>query len=280
MPSASASSSRPLRCALVGYTGFVGSNLRSQAPFGSIYNSKNIEEIAGQSFDLLVFAGAQAKKWWANKEPEADWQGIDRALRAMQSVKAEQAVLISTIDAVPPGVGLDEAADCHAVDNHAYGRNRLALEDAFRVQFGNPLIVRLPGLFGPGLRKNVIYDLLTDNILDKINPASSFQYYDLTRLWDDIQTAQSAGLDLVHLVTEPVATSEIIDAYFPGKRVGWDAAPIGAYDFRTRHGAVFAGAGAPSGYIEAKKSVLERMGRFIESWRNGSAQEAGPAMAA
>jgi hypothetical protein len=277
----STSSSSPApRCALVGYTGFVGSNLRSQAPFGSIYNSKNIEDIAGNTFELLVFAGAQAKKWWANQEPEADWQGIDRALRAMATVKADRAVLISTIDAVPPGVGLDEAADCHAVENHAYGHNRLALEDAFRAHFDNPLIVRLPGLFGPGLRKNVIYDLLTDNILDKINPASSFQYYDLTRLWGDIQTAERAGLSLVHLVTEPVATSDILDAFFPDKRVGWDAAPEATYDFRTRHGATFAGAGAPEGYIEGKASVLARMGRFIEAWRAGPAKEAGPALAA
>ena len=146
--------------------------------------------------------------------------------------------------------------------------------------FDAPLVVRLPGLFGPGLRKNVIYDLLTDNILDKINPASSFQYYDLTRLWDDIQTAEAAGLSLVHLVTEPVATSDILDAFFPGKRVGWDAAPEAAYDFRTRHGTTFAGACAPEGYIEGKASVLARMGRFIEAWRDGSAKEAGPAMAA
>lgn len=265
--------------ALVGYTGFVGSNLRAQAPFEAIYNSKNIEDIAGRQFDRLVFAGAQAKKWWANQEPAADWQGIQRALDAMATTKAAKVVLISTIDAVPPGVGVDESADCRAADNHAYGVNRLALEEAIAARFEAPLIVRLPGLFGDGLRKNVIFDLLTDNILDKINPASRFQYYDLARLWADIQTAEQAGLRLVHLVTEPVATRDILAAHFADKTVGQDPFPLAEYDFRTRHGAAF-GADPASGYIEDKASVLARMDRFIQAWRAGTAQEAGPPMAA
>jgi hypothetical protein len=44
---------------------------------------------------LLVFAGAQAKKWWANANPEADWQGIDRAIRYLRHVTAARVVHIS-----------------------------------------------------------------------------------------------------------------------------------------------------------------------------------------
>ena len=52
--------------ALIGYTGFVGSNLEATHEFGARYNSKNIAEIEGQSFGHLVCAGAPAKKWYAN----------------------------------------------------------------------------------------------------------------------------------------------------------------------------------------------------------------------
>ena len=37
---------------LIGYTGFVGSNLNSQAQFENLYNSKNIDTIENQEFDF------------------------------------------------------------------------------------------------------------------------------------------------------------------------------------------------------------------------------------
>ena len=254
--------------ALIGHTGFVGSNLDRQHDFGSRYNSKNIEDIAGSRFDLLVFSGAQAKKWWANANPEADRQGLERAIEALRDVQARQAVLISTIDVLPEDTPhADEGVACSADGMHAYGAHRLWLEQSFRQQFPGCLIVRLPGLFGPGLKKNVIFDLLTGNQLEKINPASSFQYYDLGRLWPDIATALEAGLELVHFFTEPVGTRAVIDGFFPGVAVGSDAAPAAAYDYRTRHGALFGG--GPR-YIESAASVLERMGAFIDvARRNG-----------
>ena len=61
--------------ALVGHTGFVGGNLNTQHVFEAKYNSKNIQDIAGMSFDTLVFAGARAEKWWANANAEADRAG-------------------------------------------------------------------------------------------------------------------------------------------------------------------------------------------------------------
>ena len=71
--------------ALVGYTGFVGSNLLKQHPFQHLYNSKNISDIAGKSFDLLVFSGAQAVKWWANQNPEEDRAKIQSALDPLET---------------------------------------------------------------------------------------------------------------------------------------------------------------------------------------------------
>ena len=43
---------------------------------------------------------------------------------------------------------------------HPYGRNRLELEDLVRKEF-DTLVVRLPALFGKGLKKNFIYDAIT-----------------------------------------------------------------------------------------------------------------------
>ncbi len=45
-----------MRTALIGHTGFVGSNLLAEHPFDELYRSTNIETIAGERFDLVVCA--------------------------------------------------------------------------------------------------------------------------------------------------------------------------------------------------------------------------------
>lgn len=42
---------------LVGYTGFVGSNLAESHSFDGLYHSKNIEQAYGTKPELLVYAG-------------------------------------------------------------------------------------------------------------------------------------------------------------------------------------------------------------------------------
>lgn len=248
------------RSALVGYTGFVGSNLAAQHKFDALYNSRNIEDIAGLTFDVLVFAGAQSKKWWANANPEEDRDGIRLAIDALSSVKAESVVLISTIDVIPSGERFKgELADCDVEAMEPYGRNRRYLERFFEERFAGAVVARLSGLFGPGLKKNVIYDLLHDNLLEKINPESAFQYYDTTRLWDDLSIAMREKLRLVHLFPEPVATHTILTRFFPEKDVGRAPSPAAHYDYRTRHGRLF---GGTDDYIESSESVLTRLARF------------------
>ena len=43
-----------MKIALIGYTGFVGSNLLNQYEFTACYNSKNIQEIHGKDYDLCI----------------------------------------------------------------------------------------------------------------------------------------------------------------------------------------------------------------------------------
>lgn len=251
--------------ALIGHTGFVGGNLARQHEFAACFNSSNIETIASRSFDTLVFAGAQGKKWWANQNPEADRAGIARALDALTDVRARRCVLISTVDVVPSLAGADEAFDCASLPNHPYGANRLWLEEMVRSRYPNTLVIRLPALFGPDLRKNIIFDLLHDNMVDKIDPAARFQFYDLTGLWGDIDRTAAAGVDLMHFVTEPILTADILAAFFPDVTPGRPpASGSAAYDLRTRHAAVF---GATGDYIQGRAEVMRRLGVFIGGTR-------------
>ncbi len=251
--------------ALIGHTGFVGGNLRSQKDFTDLYNSKNIQDIRGKSYDLVVCAGVNAVKWMANKDPETDWQGIQDLLENLKDVQAERFVLISTVDVYPQISDVDEDTTIDSAANHAYGRHRYSVEEFVRENFSRHHVVRLPGLFGDGLKKNAIYDLINDNCLEMINPACSFQYYPLDRIWADVRKAIDFDLRLVNFATEPVATKDILAEFFAGKAdmIGAEAGKEMHYDIRSRHFDLFGGS---SGYILNQNEVMVAMGKFIKSF--------------
>lgn len=227
--------------ALIGYTGFVGSNLRAAGTFDAFFNSKNIEEIRGQSFGKIVCAGVTAAKWWANLNPDEDLNRIKALIGCLDEVDADRCVLISTVDVYPAPVGVSERDAPDESVLHAYGRNRLFLERYVQSRFRRVNVVRLPGLFGPGLKKNVIFDLMHDNLLDAINPDSSFQWYPVRRLAGDLTTIEAQGISLINIVTEPVATRAIQENFFRDKIIGAKAGKAASYDVRSEHAALLGG---------------------------------------
>ena len=70
---------------LVGYTGFVGSNLNDSYNFSYVFNSKNIKEAYGLKPDLLVYAGVRAEKFLANQFPDKDFESIKEAFSNIQN---------------------------------------------------------------------------------------------------------------------------------------------------------------------------------------------------
>lgn len=229
--------------ALIGHSGFVGSTLLRQRTFDHHYRSTNIGECSGMHFDLAVCAAAPAQKWLANRDPDADRRTIDGLIGHLRGITCATFVLVSTVDVFREPVGVDESS-LVAVDGlNAYGLNRRRLEQAVEELFPRHLIVRLPGLVGPGLRKNVIFDFLNGNNLGAIDCRAVFQFYPMVCLWADIEAALSRGLHLVHLTAEPVSVAEVSSVGF-GRP--FDNAPGGTpakYDMRSLHAAAFGGAG-------------------------------------
>ena len=62
-----------MKRAIVGYTGFVGSNIYASGDFDGAYNTRNIQDSFGTCPDLLVYAGMRAEKFLANANPERDY---------------------------------------------------------------------------------------------------------------------------------------------------------------------------------------------------------------
>jgi dTDP-4-dehydrorhamnose reductase len=249
------------KTALIGHTGFVGSHLLNQYPFTTVFNSTNIQTIAGQDFDLVVCAGVSAVKWWANQHPDEDRMKITHLLDQLKTIRTHTFILISTVDVYPSTTDVDETFDCQKKVNHAYGKNRLYVEDTIRALFPQAIIIRLAGLFGRGLKKNVIYDLLHDNCLEVINPHSVFQWYYLNNLWQDIETVQSKNIKLVNLVNEPVQTADIIERFFKNKPVGAQKGTPISYNIRTCYSELL---GGKNGYLQDKETVLTQIGQFIQ----------------
>lgn len=146
--------------ALVGYTGFVGSNLYAEGQFNQVYNSKNIEEAYGTRPDLLVYAGLRAEKYLANNAPEKDMELIRQAQKNIERIESKKLVLISTIDVFKAPKNVDENSEIITEGLHPYGYNRYQLECLVREQYPDALIIRLPGLFGRNIKKNFIYDYI------------------------------------------------------------------------------------------------------------------------
>ena len=144
---------------LVGFTGFVGSNLADSAKFDALYNSKNIAEAYGSKTDLLVYAGVPATKYLANSAPNEDLAVIRQAEENIRKISPKKLVLISTIDVFPTPVEVYETTT-PPENEEAYGKNRRELEIWVRDHYPDALIVRLPALYGMNLKKNFIYDML------------------------------------------------------------------------------------------------------------------------
>lgn len=302
---------------LVGSTGFVGQNIASATDFDGLFHSTNITEAYGAKPDLLVYAGLRAEKYLANNAPEKDMELIKQAEQNIEMIAPKQLVLISTIDVLKDSRGKVENDPVETEGLQAYGYDRYMLECWVREHYSDSLIMRLPGLFGKGIKKNFIYDyihripfMLKDekfkelsskeislkNYYEKLengfwkvktldqpeevilkdifsqlgfsalnftDSRNVYQFYPLSRLWNDIQIAMGHGIKVLHLATEPVSAEEIY-RYLTGEEFNNEflKGPV-KYDYHTAFSSLFAGHPMGKPYILDKNSVLKQIERFI-----------------
>jgi len=308
--------------ALVGHTGFVGSALRRQKSFAQCFNSGNIYAIREQQFECVVCAAAPGSMLEANTAPDRDRAKIQDLIGTLSSVKTDRFILVSSIAVLDDFAGGYDETTEHFQQELAYGRHRRELEAFVEAHFANSLIVRLPALFGHGLRKNFLFDLLNpvpslltmqrletmqrsldqgladwvgnlytldpdigmlkldraslnsgrmrvalEESITSLNlsatqfhhPATTYQYYSIDRLWDDIKIAARAGLTHIHLVTEPVVAADV-HKRLTGQTMPETGARIHREDMQTAHADLW---GATGPYLADSTSTLDRLGEFF-----------------
>ena len=255
-----------LRTALIGYTGFVGSNIESQHTFNNLYNSRNIFNIEGKKYDLVVSAANRAEMWRINQDPEKDLAEIDEFIGHIKKTKIGKLILISTVGIYKDPNGVNEDTEIDAEGLLPYGANRYKLEQFCRDSF-DTTIVRLPGLFGKGIKKNVIYDLLNNNNIDRIHKDSVFQYYNLENIWQDIELAVSNEIPILNLATPPVSTEEVAYEAFGIKLTNTpDGIAPAFFDMHTKYASIF---GQKGNYICTKEQEIADIKNFVENQQAG-----------
>ena len=146
---------------LVGSTGFVGGNLLAAYPFDAAYHSTDVQNGFGRDNGLVVYAGVPAAMYLANADPAADLAVMAAARENLRRLAPKKVVLISSICVFADSRGKTEADEPTPEGLAPYGANRLQLERWVREDWPDALIVRLPALYGKGLKKNFLYDLHT-----------------------------------------------------------------------------------------------------------------------
>lgn len=250
-----------MKTALIGYTGFVGGNIKTQYSFDDQYNSSNIADIEGKEYDLVVSAANRAEMWRINQNPEKDLEEINDYIAHIKNVKIKKLVLISTVGVYKNPNGANEDVPIDTDGLLPYGLNRYHLERFCDDNF-NTTIVRLPGLFGKGLKKNVIFDFLHDNNVDRIHKDSTYQYYNLDNIWKDIHIAVSNNLALVNFATPPLSTSEVAKHVFD---IDFTNSPEDVkpafWDMHSKHAYLYGGSG---NYLYTKAQELDDIKKFVE----------------
>lgn len=247
---------------LLGFTGYVGSTLLKQAYFNDLYNSKNIETIKGKEYDLIICAAAPAVKWKANQNPVEDLDNIRKLIGSLKDVRAKNFILISTVDVYWNPVDVDETTIIDPELTEPYGKHRSYLETFVQENFKDNLIIRLPGLFGKGLKKNFIYDIINNNALHLTHFQSEFQFYNMDRLWNDVQIALNHKLSLVNFATEPVSPQEIAYQSIGTTFGNVTEKPPVRYNMKSKFAHLF-NPDAPEGYMSSKSEVLGEISSFI-----------------
>jgi hypothetical protein len=199
--------------AIVGWSGFVGQYLTQFFPESDLYNSENIESLRGRTYATIYFSAMPAEKWRINQFPAEDERLVSYFKDILRGVSCEEFVLISTVDVLECTISQSETGTLWA--SHPYGRHRRDLEEFVITHFPNHIILRLPGLFGTGLKKNILYDLLHENQLENICLDSTFQWYNLNNLQTDVEFCRENKIPLIHLVSIPIETRTIVERFFP-----------------------------------------------------------------
>lgn len=137
--------------ALFGANGFVGKKIHSSLLATGKYQvipvtRDNYTTSIGKFYNIIINSAMPAARFWAKNNPDKDFEEtVQKTANILYGCTFDKFVQISTVSVR------------YQLDT-IYGRHKLAAESL--CNYGDNLIVRLGAMFGDGLKKGVLIDML------------------------------------------------------------------------------------------------------------------------
>ena len=206
--------------AVIGAQGFIGANLCEHLPAHGMrvtpmIRNTRLENFAESVFDTVFFCAGNAKTFLSSKEPTRCLnKSVAELFGYLTQLKYKKFILVSSITVYPVRL----AEKCEHIDlglNNLslYGAHKLLAERYVKEFAGSWVIARASGFFGPGLKKNLLYDLKTGQTDIYLQIDSWIDYMPISYFCDALRTLAEAALNEVLNVGSAAALSvrELID---------------------------------------------------------------------
>lgn len=237
---------------IIGSTGFVGQQLLRILPDVTTIGRSDVANRILYPIQVLYIAAPGAMKWQIDAEPLEDLAEVQRLTSYIKQLRPQRVYLFSTIDVFSDRSNCSESSK--RIQSPSYGGNRTYFEDSLLNMDTETYVRRLGGLFGPGLKKNLIFDLIhrREDQLLKYNPNSRFQYLSLD---SSVRLSLSTLLDghrIVNIVGEPISAGSIAGKY---RNLLSSSAPEVHYDVKTEFHS--------EPYFQRANEILRDINNFI-----------------
>jgi len=155
-----------IKVGIIGSNGFLGTNLISRFKKHKKYivigiTKSNYASFINDTFDVLINANGNSKKFWANENPSDDFVlSTHSVYNSVVDFKCKLYIYISSID---------------VYKNNVYGFNKKLSEQIVKKFNKNYIIFRCASIIGDNMKKGVFYDILFGNKVF-VSPDSKLQF--------------------------------------------------------------------------------------------------------
>lgn len=219
--------------ALIGSSCKLGQFWASKRFYDYLFDPDNWNLLCNKQFgevvliDPALWEGPSA----AAEEPDKYAILTDKLIHRLHEAKVERLTYVTTFDLLPPDG--DEASPQTTESTDLYLNDRIKLRDFLNLQFGRVLTVRVPELLGAGIGFSVLDTILNPGPANfKVALLEHHQFYPVSRLIDDVETAWKCGLFSANLASEPITTFELVEKIAPNLQdklpIAHESDPVGS----------------------------------------------------